>query len=145
MVHSLPTHFVSLGKQIIGGSTFSANFILWLKSGYFCQKRRRFRSAPLDAWRGGTVLPHLSVDLRSVLPTKSRWTLPLAFLVIAMVSMAINVTFVVSHRDATFFLPFRGFGNYLWEQGSPQLASESAGPVGSHILANWRTPLCQHE
>src|ERR1035437_7170847 len=31
----LPTGYVLLGKQILGGSTFVANFVLWSQSGYF--------------------------------------------------------------------------------------------------------------
>jgi len=31
----LPTDFVTLGRQILGGSTFAANFVLWWQSGYF--------------------------------------------------------------------------------------------------------------
>src|ERR1035438_7796424 len=31
----LPSDFVALGKQILGGSFFVANFVLWRQSGYF--------------------------------------------------------------------------------------------------------------
>jgi peptidoglycan/LPS O-acetylase OafA/YrhL len=137
----LPTHFVSLGKQIIGGSTFSANFILWLKSGYFLPEAEKIPL--LHLWTLGVeeqfylIFPWICVAFYR---TKSRWTLPLAFLVIAMVSMAINVTFVVSHRDATFFLPF----SRLWELFvgaglSLSLHRNLQAPWESHILANWRT------
>ncbi len=34
----LPSEFVLLGKQIIGGAAFVANFVLWQQAGYFAQE-----------------------------------------------------------------------------------------------------------
>ena len=108
----LPSDFVALGKQIVGSSTFSANFVFWRQSGYF---------SPDAALKPLLHLWTLAVEEQYYLifpliciafyRSRSRWTLPAAFLAIAGVSMLVNVVFVHRYAAATYFLPF----SRLWE------------------------------
>ena len=108
----LPSQFVLLGKQVVGGSTFVANFVLWQQSGYFGQLSAH--KPLLHLWSLGVeeqfylMFPLLCLAFYRA---KSRKTLLTAFLAIAVGSMAINVAFVARYRDASFFLPF----SRLWE------------------------------
>src|ERR1019366_4753541 len=71
---------------------------------------------------------------------KSRWSLPIAFLTIAIVSMIINAAFVARFSAATYFLPFSrlwelfvGAGLSLWMQRNPHITSDASFPI------KWRT------
>jgi peptidoglycan/LPS O-acetylase OafA/YrhL len=108
----LPSDFVVLGKQILGGSTFSANFVLWWQSGYFSPEAAL--KPLLHLWSLGVeeqyylIFPLICIAFYR---SRSRWTLPTAFLALAVVSMLVNVAFVSKYAAATFFLPF----SRLWE------------------------------
>jgi peptidoglycan/LPS O-acetylase OafA/YrhL len=108
----LPSDFVLLGKQIVGGSAFVANFVLWQQSGYFAQEATQ--QPLLHLWSLGVeeqfylVFPLICLIFCRA---KSRWSLPAAFLAIALASMAVNVALVTKYSDAIFFLPF----SRLWE------------------------------
>ena len=84
----LPTAFVLLGKQIIGGSTFAANFILWWQSGYFSPDATQ--KPLLHLWSLGVeeqfylIFPLICIAFYRA---RSRWKLPAAFLAIGIVSM----------------------------------------------------------
>jgi len=87
-IYLMPSDFIVLGKQIIGGSTFSANFVLWSQSGYFSPEAAL--KTLLHLWSLGVeeqyylIFPLICmVFYRS----RSRWVLPAAFLLIAAVSM----------------------------------------------------------
>jgi len=108
----LPSDFVLLGKQIIGGSAFVANFVLWQQSGYFAQEATQ--QPLLHLWSLGVEEQfYLGFPLICLIfyRAKSRWSLPVAFLVIALASMVVNVCIVARYSDAAFFLPF----SRLWE------------------------------
>jgi peptidoglycan/LPS O-acetylase OafA/YrhL len=108
----LPSDFVLLGKQIVGGSAFIANFVLWQQSGYFAQEATQ--QPLLHLWSLGVeeqfylVFPLICLIFYRAKP---RWTLLAAFLGFALASMVVNVAFVAKYSDATFFLPF----SRLWE------------------------------
>jgi len=136
----LPYDFVVLGKQILGGSTFSANFVLWWQSGYFSPEAEL--KPLLHLWSLGVeeqyylIFPLICMAFYR---SRSRWTLPTAFLAIAAVSMLVNVAFVSKYSSATYFLPFSrlwelfvGAGLSLLLQRNMQASSES------QLLAKWR-------
>jgi peptidoglycan/LPS O-acetylase OafA/YrhL len=108
----LPSDFVVLAKQVLGGCTFVANFVLWRQSGYFSPEAAL--KPLLHLWSLGVeeqyylVFPLICI---AAYRSRSRWTLPAAFLVVAAVSMGINVVFVSRYSAATYFLPFAR----LWE------------------------------
>lgn len=108
----LPTDFVTLGRQILGGSTFAANFVLWWQSGYFSPEAAL--KPLLHLWSLGVeeqyylIFPVICVVFYR---SRSHWTLPTVFLAIAAVSMLVNVAFVSRYSAATYFLPF----SRLWE------------------------------
>lgn len=108
----LPSDFVVLGRQIIGGSTFSANVVLWWQSGYFSPEAAL--KPLLHLWSLGVeeqyylIFPIICMGFYR---SRSRWTLPSAFLAIAAISMFLNVAFVSKYNAATYFLPF----SRLWE------------------------------
>jgi peptidoglycan/LPS O-acetylase OafA/YrhL len=108
----LPSGFVVLGKQVLGGSTFSANFVLWSQSGYFSPDAEE--KPLLHLWSLGVeeqyylIFPLICVAFYRV---RQRWMLPVLFLIIAIASMAVNVLLVLRYSAATFFLPFSRF----WE------------------------------
>jgi peptidoglycan/LPS O-acetylase OafA/YrhL len=108
----LPQEFVMLGRQIVGGSTFVANFVLWYQSGYFSSEA--VRKPLLHLWSLGVeeqfylMFPLMCIAFYRA---KSRFNLPAAFLAIAIASMILNVAFVTKYSEATFFLPL----SRLWE------------------------------
>jgi peptidoglycan/LPS O-acetylase OafA/YrhL len=108
----LPSDFVALGKQILGGSTFVANFVLWWQSGYFSPDA--LLKPLLHLWSLGVeeqyylIFPLICIAFYR---SRSRWVLPVAFLSIGAVSMFLNVAFVSKYSAATFFLPY----SRLWE------------------------------
>lgn len=108
----MPSAFVLLGKQIVGGAAFIANIVLWLQSGYFSVASA---SKPLlHLWSLGVeeqfylVFPLICVLLSR---SKSNWVMPAGFLAIGIGSMMLNVAFVGRYREAVFYLPF----SRLWE------------------------------
>ena len=139
----LPSQFVLLGKQIIGGSTFVANFVLWEQSGYFGQVAAH--KPLLHLWSLGVEEQfYLMFPLICLVfyRTRSRKTLLTAFLVIAAGSMAINVAFVSRYRDASYFLPF----SRLWELllgAALSLFQKSSRGIAweSPRLSTWRTAI----
>jgi len=108
----LPSDFVALGKQIVGGSTFVANFVLWWQSGYFSSEAGL--KPLLHLWSLGVeeqyylIFPLICI---ACYRSKSRLTLPSVFLGIAAASMFLNVAFVSKYSAAAYFLPF----SRLWE------------------------------
>ncbi len=129
----MPSDFVVLGKQILGGSTFSANFVLWWQSGYFSPEAAL--KPLLHLWSLGVeeqyylIFPLICLAFYR---SRSRWILPTAFLAIAGVSMFLNVAFVSKYSAATYFLPFSrlwelfvGAGLALFLQLNPQAPWES--------------------
>ena len=108
----LPSDFVALGQQILGGSAFVANFVLWWQSGYFSPEAAL--KPLLHLWSLGVeeqyylVFPLVCIAFYR---SRSRWILPSAFLTIAAASMFLNVAFVSRYSAATYFLPF----SRLWE------------------------------
>lgn len=108
----MPSDFVVLGQQILGGSTFSANFVLWWQSGYFSPDAAL--KPLLHLWSLGVeeqyylIFPLICMAFYRA---RSRWILPAAFLGIAAVSMLLNVAYVSRYATATYFLPF----SRLWE------------------------------
>jgi peptidoglycan/LPS O-acetylase OafA/YrhL len=135
-----PSDFVGLGKQILGGSTFSANFVLWWQSGYFSPEAALLPL--LHLWSLGVeeqyylIFPLICMAFYG---SKSRRTLPAVFLAIAAVSMALNVAFVTEYAAATYFLPyarlwelFIGAGLSLFLQRNSQASQQT------QLAAKWR-------
>jgi peptidoglycan/LPS O-acetylase OafA/YrhL len=136
----LPSDFVALGKQILGGSTFSANFVLWWQSGYFSPEAAL--KPLLHLWSLGVEEQYYLIFplvCMAFYRSRSRWTLPTAFLAIAAVSMFLNVAFVSKYRAAAYFLPF----SRLWELFvgaglSLFLQRNLQAPWESRLLPKWR-------
>jgi len=134
----LPTDFVALGKQILGGSTFVANVVLWWQSGYFSDDA--IRKPLLHLWSLGVEEQYyLFFPLLCALfyRAKSRWNLPAVFAAVAIISMIINVAFVNRYPDASFYLPFArlwelflGAGLALYVQRSIHTWETHLNPVG---------------
>lgn len=136
----LPSDFVVLGRQIIGGSTFSANFILWWQSGYFSPEAAL--KPLLNLWSLGVeeqyylIFPLICMAFYR---SKSRWTLPSAFLAIAAVSMSVNVAFVSKYSAATYFLPFSRLWELLIGAGLALFMQRSLqAPWEGQLLVKWR-------
>jgi peptidoglycan/LPS O-acetylase OafA/YrhL len=136
----LPSDFMVLGKEILGGSFFLANFVLWWQSGYFSPEAAL--NPLLHLWSLGVeeqyylIFPLICMAFYR---SRSRWTLPAAFLVIAAVSMFLNVAFVSKYSTATYFLPF----SQLWELFvgaglSLCLQRNLQPPWESRLLAKWQ-------
>jgi len=139
----LPTRFVLVGKQIIGGSTFSANFVMWWQTGYFSPDSRT--QPLLHLWSLGVeeqyylVFPLICIAFYRA---RSRWTLPAAFLVIAVVSMTLNVAFVTRYSAATFFLPYARLWELFVGAGLSLCMHRNLQPAWEgFLLVRWRTAI----
>jgi peptidoglycan/LPS O-acetylase OafA/YrhL len=137
----LPTGYVLLGKQIIGGSTFVANFVLWWQSGYFSPDAAQ--KPLLNLWSLGVeeqfylIFPLICIAFHRA---KSRWALPGAYLALGIISMVVNIAFVREHRAAMFFMPFSRLWELLVGAGlSLYLQRNLRAPTESHLLTKWRT------
>jgi peptidoglycan/LPS O-acetylase OafA/YrhL len=123
----LPSEFVSLGKQILVGSTFVAKFVLWWQSGHFSPEAAL--KPLLHLWSVGVeeqyylIFPLICIAFYR---SRSRGTLPTVFLAIAAVSMSLNVLFVSKYSAATYFLPFSRLWEFvLWWAAIALLAMQS--------------------
>ncbi len=137
----LPSSFVILGKQIAGGSAFVANFVLWSQAGYFTPDAAQ---EPLvHFWSLGVeeqfylMFPVICMIFYR---TKKHWSLPVAFLAIATVSMILNVSLVTRYSAATYYLPF----SRLWElfvgAGLSLCLHRNLQPTWeSRLLVKWQT------
>jgi peptidoglycan/LPS O-acetylase OafA/YrhL len=137
---TLPSDFVLLGQQIVGGSTFVANFVLWWQSGYFSEDS--WRKPLLHLWSLGVEEQYyLFFPLLCALfyRTKSRWNLPLAFAAVATLSMIINVAFVSRYADASFYLPFSRLWELFMGAGLALYAQRSIHTWESHLNPAGRT------
>ena len=136
----LPSDFVALGKQILGGSTFAANIVLWWQSGYFSPEAAL--KPLLHLWSLGVEEQYyliFPVICMVFYRSKSRWVLPAAFLTIAAVSMFLNVAFVSRYSEATYFLPFSRLWELFFGAGlSLFLQRNLKPPTESRLLAKWR-------
>ena len=139
----LPRDFVLLGKQIVGGSTFVANFVLWCQSGYF--STTAVQKPLLHLWSLGVeeqfylIFPLICIIFYRA---KSRFSLPAAFWAIAIASMIFNVALVARYADAVFFLPFSrlwelflGAGLSLFRRRNVQTPSDG------HPMHRWRSAI----
>lgn len=108
----LPTAYVHAGQQVVGGSAFVANFVLWCQSGYFSPDA--VQKPLLHLWSLGVeeqfyfIFPLACIAFYRA---ESRWNLSAVFLAIGAASMVLNVALVTRYRDAVYFLPF----SRLWE------------------------------
>jgi peptidoglycan/LPS O-acetylase OafA/YrhL len=108
----LPSDFILLGQQIVGGSTFVANVVMWWQSGYFAEDAAR--KPLLHLWSLGVEEQYyLFFPLLCAVFYRARWkwSLPTVFAGVALISMVINLVFVAQYADASFYLPF----SRLWE------------------------------
>ncbi|MBB6145668.1 peptidoglycan/LPS O-acetylase OafA/YrhL [Silvibacterium bohemicum] len=124
----MPSGFVALGQQVLGGSAFVANFVMWLQSGYFSPDAAL--KPLLHLWSLGVeeqyylIFPLICMAMYRA---GSRHPMAIAFITIASLSMLVNVLLVSRFGAATYFLPFSRFwellagaGLALWMHGSEQ-------------------------
>lgn len=141
-VIALPSDFILLGQQILGGSTFVANFVLWWQSGYFAEDAGR--KPLLHLWSLGVEEQYyLFFPLLCALfyRTRSRWNLPVVFAAVAAISMIVNLAFVTKYADASFYLPFSrlwelfmGAGLALYVQRSIHTWESHLNPTGRNVV-----------
>jgi peptidoglycan/LPS O-acetylase OafA/YrhL len=108
----LPSDFVTFAKQVIGGCTFVANFVLWRQSGYFSPDAAL--KPLLHLWSLGVEEQYYFIFplICSLLYRKgSSWKLGAAYLLLSSISMFLNVWLVHHDSAAAFFLPF----SRIWE------------------------------
>lgn len=136
----LPSEFVVLGKQILGGSTFIANFVLWWQSGYFSPEASL--KPLLHFWSLGVeeqfylIFPLIC---RVLYRPYSRRPLVKAFLGIALLSMLANVASVSRFPAAAYFLPFSRLWELLAGAGvSLWMGNEVQGEWDGRNISKWR-------
>ncbi len=135
----LPADFVDFGKQVLGGSSFAANFVLWAQSGYFSAEAAL--KPLLHLWSLGVEEQYylfFPLLCWAFYRSRRRWLLPALFCLIGAASMIWNVAVV--HRDpaAAYFLPFSRMWELLIGAGVALLMARSAGkPWGHSWKQNW--------
>lgn len=108
----LPSDFVDFGKQVLGGSTFVANFVLWSQSGYFSAEAAL--KPLLHFWSLGVEEQYylfFPLLCWGFYRSRRRWLLPALFWLIGAGSMLWNLLLVKRDPSGAYFLPF----SRLWE------------------------------
>ncbi len=124
----LPTDFVDFGRQVLGGSTFVANIVLWLQSGYFSAEAAM--KPLLHLWSLGVEEQfYLFFPLVCWIAyhSRRRWLLPALLGSIGTSSMIWNVRFVKLDPAGAYFLPFTRMWELLIGAGLALLMTHFAG------------------
>lgn len=108
----LPIEFKQLGKHVAGGAAFISNIVLWNESGYF-DSSAEFKPL-LHLWSLG-VEEQFYIVWPLILWTayRARSNLLLIIITIATGSFILNISTVVTHPVATFYLPLTRFWELL--------------------------------
>ncbi len=108
----MPSDFMELGKHIVGGVGYIANFMQWRESGYFAGTAE---SKPLmHLWSLGIEEQfYLIWPLILVLGFKTKTKLINVVLICLIISFVLNVVFIPNHSEAVFYLPIFRFWELL--------------------------------
>lgn len=108
----LPNEYLQLGKHLMGGSSFSSNFILWSESGYFDTDAET--KPLLHLWSLGIeeqfyiIWPLLLWGL-----WRKKMNVLVITLAITLISFILNVLWVHDNAVATFYSPLTRFWELL--------------------------------
>ena len=106
----LSNEFAELGKQVVGGAAFIANFIFWGESGYFDTAAET--KPLLHLWSLGIEEQfYIFWPLLLGFAARRRWPMVRVIVCIGIVSFLVNVLTVHPYRAASFYSPASRF----WE------------------------------
>lgn len=109
----LPGDYSQLGKHLLGGATFTSNFILWSEAGYFDSSAE---SKPLlHLWSLAIEEQFYIIwPLLLWLCARKRKNLLSMTILAAAISFAANIYLVKEHSTAAFYSPFTRFWEILF-------------------------------
>jgi peptidoglycan/LPS O-acetylase OafA/YrhL len=108
----VPEEYRMLGRQVIAGSLFSSNFLLWHEAGYFDTAAEQ--KPLLHLWSLGVEEQfYLFWPLLLALLWRVRQRLRLAFALLLVTSYFLNVTMASSYPEAAFYFPLTRFWELL--------------------------------
>ncbi|SFD16607.1 acyltransferase family protein [Massilia yuzhufengensis] len=127
-----PDEYEQLGKHVVGGAGFAANFFYWAQVGYF--DTASDTKPLLHLWSLGIEEQfYILWPVVLLAAWRLRLNLLMVAAVLAMVSFAVNVGFIAQHPTATFYSPASRAWELLLGAG---LACLHARPAGSG-LGKW--------
>lgn len=107
-----PDEYQQLGKHIAGGAGFISNFILWKETGYF--DNNADTKPLLHLWSLGIEEQFYIIwPLLLWAAWKRKFNFFTLILVFATISFIVNLLFIHSHAEATFYLPQARFWELL--------------------------------
>ena len=99
-----PDEYQQLGKHVLGGAGFAANFLYWAQVGYF--DTAADTKPLLHLWSLGIEEQfYILWPVVMLLAWKRRWNMLAVAGVLALVSFAVNVGGIAGHPTATFYSP----------------------------------------
>lgn len=132
----LPIEFRQLGKHVLGGSAFSANFVLALESGYFDVDAA---SKPLrHLWSLGVEEQYYLIWPAALfLCRRSRRSTVALVAALGVSSFAFNLYFTNADRAMAYYLPLTRFWELMVGGGLAYLVRHRGGRGG--ILGRWNS------
>ncbi|MGJ7529575.1 acyltransferase family protein [Variovorax sp. GB1P17] len=130
----LSREFAELGKQVVGGASFVANFVFWSEAGYFDTASEA--KPLLHLWSLGIEEQfYIFWPLLLGIAWRRRWPIVRVLWVLAAVSFLVNVLTIHPFRTAAFYSPASRF----WELMAGAILAGMRLAPATTVSKPWRS------